>query len=180
MLVLPGNAGAIHSQLKIHDRSDFFCYPSHRKNNISSQGPGYAIFLVHRLIDIIGYECNIDCNGSTVPFNPAMGLDVFHMHFIAHIGCGNFLQHLFYGCSHVLCSSLRNISGFSRCNDGIGTAGINLTMDRQWLPVHLSTGSGVGDGKTNNVADRVSQGTDIFLKLFFVLYHLGGQGPFKT
>ena len=53
MLVQPGNAGPIHTELWFHNAAYFFGHTAHSQYNVAGQRTGDPIFLVDRLFDIV-------------------------------------------------------------------------------------------------------------------------------
>ena len=138
VFVQPRYAGPLHAEGWVHDRAQFFGYAANRKNYITGQGAGHPVALIDRLLDVIRHQGDIHRDRGTVALHSAVGLNVFYIHFVSDIGGPNFVHALLYGRPDILGCGFGNIADFTGSHNRISHADIDLTVNRQRLPIHLT------------------------------------------
>jgi hypothetical protein len=180
VLVLPGNAGPCHPERRIHDGAYLLSDPAYRQNDVSGEGSGYPVGLVDGLLDKVRYQGHVHGHRGAVSLHAGVGLDVFHMHFVAHVGRPDGFEHFLDGGAYILGRSLGDIPDFAGSTDGVGCASVDLAVDRQGLAVHLAAGAGLNHRQAHHVTDRIGHGADVLLEVLFVLLDFAVEGPLKA
>jgi len=180
VLVQPGDAGAPHAQVRVHDRPDLLGHPAHRQHDVAREGAGDTVALVDGLLDEIRYQGDVHRHRGAVALHPAVGLDVFHVHLVAEVRRPDVLQHLLDRGPDVLGRRLGDLAYLARSGHLVCAAHGDLAVDRQRLAVHLAARFGVDDGQPHDVADRVRHRGDVFLEVLLVLADVPGEVAFQA